>query len=105
VLARRSSTRTREQSVNAALSVKDGEVIGTISAKPDGVGAACQLWAAKKRRICIADANRDYERHFIVRADELLTAFVEFERAISAATRSVVGTRRGQRRGEALHEN
>jgi hypothetical protein len=32
--------------------------------------------------IFIADPHRGYGRRFIVRADELLTAFVELERAI-----------------------
>jgi len=32
--------------------------------------------------ISIADANRSNGKRFIVRADEILTAFVELERAI-----------------------
>ena len=32
--------------------------------------------------IGIADAHRDDRKHFIVRADEKLTAFVEVQRAI-----------------------
>jgi hypothetical protein len=34
------------------------------------------------RTIWIADAHRDDGRRFIVHADEMLTAFVELERAI-----------------------
>ncbi len=34
------------------------------------------------RTIWIADAHRDDGKRFIVRADEMLTAFVELERAI-----------------------
>jgi len=34
------------------------------------------------RTIWIADAHRDDGKRFIVRADELLTAFVELERAV-----------------------
>jgi hypothetical protein len=37
---------------------------------------------AHGRTIRIADAHRDDERLFVVRADEKLTAFVELERAI-----------------------
>jgi len=53
----------------------------TILAKLVGVGAASRPWIAKGRTIWIVDAHRDGKR-FIVRADELLTAFVELERAI-----------------------
>ena len=34
------------------------------------------------QRIFVADAHRDDGKRFIVRADEMLTAFVELERAI-----------------------
>jgi hypothetical protein len=34
------------------------------------------------RTIWIVDAHRDDGRRFIVRADEILTAFVELERAV-----------------------
>jgi hypothetical protein len=34
------------------------------------------------RTIWIADAHRDENRHFIVRADEKLTAFLELEAAV-----------------------
>jgi hypothetical protein len=37
------------------------------------------------RTIWIADAHRDNRKRFIVRADELLTAFLELELAINAA--------------------
>jgi hypothetical protein len=37
-----------------------------------------------ERTIWIADAHRDNGKRFIVRADELLTAFVELESAIHA---------------------
>jgi len=36
------------------------------------------------RTIWIADAHRGDEKRFVVRSDELLTAFVELESAISA---------------------
>jgi hypothetical protein len=37
------------------------------------------------RIIWIADAHRDAEKRFVVRADEKLTAFVELESALRAA--------------------
>jgi hypothetical protein len=37
---------------------------------------------SKGRTIWIADAHRDDGRHFIVRADEKLTAFLELEAAV-----------------------
>jgi hypothetical protein len=39
------------------------------------------------RTIWIVDAHRDDGRHFVVRADDLLTAFVERESAIRSAKR------------------
>jgi hypothetical protein len=39
------------------------------------------------RTIWIADAHRDDGKRFVVRADELLTAFVELESVIRAAGR------------------
>jgi hypothetical protein len=37
---------------------------------------------AQRRTIWIADAHRDDEKRFIVHADEILTAFLELERAV-----------------------
>jgi len=37
---------------------------------------------SRGRTIWIADAHRDDGKRFVVRADELLTAFVELERAV-----------------------
>ena len=42
------------------------------------------------RTIWIADAHRDGKR-FIVRADEMLTAFLELERAVREGLRRSVG--------------
>jgi len=42
------------------------------------------------RTIWIVDAHRDDGRRFIVRTDELLTAFVELERAIHAFAVSLI---------------
>jgi hypothetical protein len=44
--------------------------------KPDGVGAACQPYDSRGRTIWIVDAH-GFGKRFIVRADEMLTAFVE----------------------------
>ena len=38
-----------------------------------------------RRTIWIADAHCDYGKHFVVHADEKLTAFIELELAIRAA--------------------
>jgi hypothetical protein len=53
----------------------------TISAKPDGVGAVCQLWTREWRTIWTADALRGDGKRFVVGADEILTAFLEMESA------------------------
>jgi hypothetical protein len=50
---------------------------------PVGAWAGSQLSMLKGRTIWIADVHRDGKR-FIVRADELLTAFLELESAILA---------------------
>jgi len=42
----------------------------------------CQLWMCKARTIWIADAHRGEEKRFVVRADQKLTAFLEFESAV-----------------------
>ena len=42
------------------------------------------------RTICIADAHRGEGKRFFLRADELLTAFVELERAIHQFTVSLI---------------
>jgi hypothetical protein len=54
----------------------------TISAKPVGVWGCVSAIDSNGRTIWIADANRDDGKRFVVRADELLTAFVELESAI-----------------------
>jgi hypothetical protein len=45
---------------------------------------------SKGRPIWIADAHRDNGRRFIVRADEMLTAFLELQRAIHAFAVSLI---------------
>jgi hypothetical protein len=49
-----------------------------------GVGACVSTLDSEGRTIWIADAHRDDGKRFVVRADELLTAFVELESAIRA---------------------
>ncbi len=41
---------------------------------------------SRGRTILVADANRDGDHRFIVRADEKLTAFIELESAVRAAS-------------------
>jgi hypothetical protein len=43
-----------------------------------------QLWTRAGERSLVADAHRDDGKRLVVRADELLTAFVELESAIRA---------------------
>jgi hypothetical protein len=47
----------------------------TISAKPDGVGAACQQWILTGEQSGLLNGHRDDGKRFVVRADEKLTAF------------------------------
>jgi hypothetical protein len=42
--------------------------------------------ALQQRAIWIADAHQDSGRRFIVRADEILSAFVELERQVLTVT-------------------
>jgi hypothetical protein len=62
--------------------VKDWEIIA------DNLSKAAWSWGCvsaldrEGRTIWIADAHRDDGKRFIVRADEMLTAFVELQRAI-----------------------
>ena len=59
----------------------------TISAKPDGVGAASPRLIPSGEQSGIADAHRAGDgKRFVVRADEKLTAFVELESAIRAVS-------------------
>jgi hypothetical protein len=57
----------------------------TISAKLVGVGAVYRRWIVTARTIWITDADRGDGKRFVVRADEILTAFVELELAIRVA--------------------
>ena len=61
------------------------------------------------RTIWIADAHRGDGKHFIVRTDEKLTAFLELERTIHEFSVSLTSTENRGRivvlSGKALHEN
>jgi len=58
----------------------------TDSAKPVGAWAGVSAIDAQGRTIWIVDAHRGDGRHFIVRADEILSAFVELERQVLTVT-------------------
>jgi hypothetical protein len=65
------------------------EIIG------DKLSKACWSWRcvsaidSNGRTIWIADAHRDDAKHFVVRADEKLTAFLELESAIRVGYRAI----------------
>jgi hypothetical protein len=48
-------------------------------------GLGLKPWNCKRRTIWIVEAHRDNLKRFIVRAAELLTAFLELESAIRAS--------------------
>ena len=50
------------------------------SAKPVGVWAGSRPWIPKGRTLWIVDAHRDNGKRFVVRSDEMLSAFLELER-------------------------
>ena len=54
------------------------------------VGAASQRLIRQGRTIWIVDAHRGDGKRFIVHADEILTAFVELERAMHAFAVSLI---------------
>jgi len=54
-----------------------------ILAKLDGVWAGCQPFNREGRTIWIADAHRGDGKRYVVRSDEILTAFLELESAVA----------------------
>ena len=54
------------------------------SVKLAGVGGCVAAVTREGRIIWVADAHRDDGKRFVVRADEKLTVFLEFESALSA---------------------
>jgi hypothetical protein len=67
--------------------VKYWELVADKLSKAVGVGALCLSDCFNGRTIWLADAHRDNGKRFVVRADEILTAFVELESVIRAAER------------------
>jgi hypothetical protein len=58
----------------------------TVSARPGWSWGCVSAIDSNGRTIWIADAHRDNGKHFVARADEKLTAFIELESAIRAET-------------------
>jgi hypothetical protein len=70
-----------EQSVNAALPVKCWEIIADNLSKAGWSLGWVSAIDVQGRTIWLVDAH-GYGKRFIVHADEILTAFVELQRAI-----------------------
>jgi hypothetical protein len=66
--------------------VKDREIIADSLSKAGWSWGCVSAVDRERRTIWIADAHRGDGKRFIVRADEMLTAFLELEDAIRAAT-------------------
>ena len=64
------------------LCVKAWEIIADNLSKAGWSWGCVSAIDRERRTIWITDAHRDDGRRFIVRADELLTAFLELERAV-----------------------
>jgi hypothetical protein len=64
------------------VSVKKWEIIADNLSKAGRSWGCVSALDAQGRTIWIVDAHRGYGKRFIVRADELLTAFMELQRAI-----------------------
>jgi len=62
--------------------IKDGEIIADNPSKAGWSWGCVSALDCEGRTIRIADARRGVGRRFIVHADEILTAFLELERAI-----------------------
>jgi hypothetical protein len=62
--------------------MKDSEIIDDNLSKAGWSWGCVSAIDREGRTIWITDAHRDDGRRFIVRADELLTAFLELESAI-----------------------
>jgi hypothetical protein len=67
--------------------VKDWEIIADNLSKAGWSWGCVSAIDREGRTIWIADAHRGDGKRFLVRADELLTAFVELESVIRAAGR------------------
>jgi hypothetical protein len=62
--------------------VKNWEIIGDNLSKAGWSWGCVSAIDSQGRTIWIADAHRGYGKRFVVRADEMLTAFVELQRAL-----------------------
>ena len=60
--------------------MKYWEIIADISTKPDWSLGWVSAVDSEGRTLWIVDAHRDNDKRFVVRSDELLTAFLELER-------------------------
>ena len=70
--------------------VKSWEIIADNLSKAGWSWGCVSAIDSEGRTIWIADAHRDDGRRFIVRAEEILTAFLELERAIHQFAVSLV---------------
>jgi hypothetical protein len=77
--------------------VKSSEIIGDNLSKAVGAGAAFAAVDSNGQPMFAADAHRDDGKRFIVHADEKLSAFVELELAIRAASDSAAELRQKAR--------
>jgi len=62
--------------------VKHWEIIADNLSKAGWSWGCVSALDSRGRTIWIADAHRDDGKRFVVRADEILTAFLELERAV-----------------------
>jgi hypothetical protein len=65
--------------------VETGKIIAENLSKADWIWGWVSTVDSQGRTIWIADAHRGNRTRFVVRADEKLTALVEFESAVRAA--------------------
>jgi hypothetical protein len=62
--------------------VKYWEIVADNLKKPDGAWAGSQALDSNWRTIWIVDAHRDDGKRYVVRAVEMLTAFIEIASAV-----------------------
>ena len=70
--------------------MKDWEIIADNLSKAGYSWGCVSAIDSQGRTIWIVDAHRDDGKRFVVRSDELLTAFVERQRAIHAFAVSLI---------------
>src|SRR5437867_6762433 len=74
------SKYSRSLAFSASCQLGTGRPLQISSAKPVGVWAGSRPWIPKGRTLWIVDAHRDNGKRFVVRSDEMLSAFLELER-------------------------